>query len=95
LPKLDNIMHLRPGPEGSLLLNEGDNKSGDWGKLYWPQSMQLARIRPNLLPDISKRDLRQLYWLDLQKKLLAFTDKSIWYIPLEEIEKLPRTKVRG
>jgi len=92
LPKLENIMHLRSGPEGSLLLKEGDNKAGDWGKLYWPHTKQLTRLKPDMLRDIPEDDLRELYWLEDQKKLLAFSDREVWFVPLEEIQKLPRTK---
>lgn len=94
LPKLSNIMYLRPGPEDSLLLHEGDNKAGDWGKLYWPQSRELVSLKPKLLPDVPKRDLRGLFWLASQQRLLAFANREVWFVPYAEIQKLPRTKVR-
>lgn len=93
LPKLGNIMHLRSGPEDSLLLHEGDNKAGDWGKLYWPQSREFMSLKPELLPDVPKRDLRGLFWLASQQRVLAFADKEVWFLPYSEIQKLPRTKV--
>lgn len=94
LPRLSNIMHVRPGPAGALLLKEGDNKTGDWGKLYWPQSKELVHLKPSLLPDVPKRNVRSLYWLASQERLLVFTDKEVWFILYTEIQQLPRTKIR-
>ncbi len=92
LPKLTNIMAVRPGPEGSLLLMEGTNKAGDWGKLYWPKEKRLVRIKPSLLPDLSSDDLREMHWLESQQRLLFFTREEVWFIPWEELKAIPRTK---
>ncbi len=94
LPKLTNIMQLKSGPENSLLLKEGDNKAGDWGKLYWPDSRQITRLKPALAPEVPCGDLRALHWLESQKRLLVFSDKEVWFVTWEEIQQLPRTKVR-
>lgn len=91
--KLSNIMYLRPGPEGSLLLYEGSNKTGDWGKLYWPELNQMASLKPKLLPDVAKRDLHDLFWLESQQRLLVFTAEEVWFIPYAQIQELPRSEV--
>jgi hypothetical protein len=88
-------MGIGPGPDGSLLLREGTNKSGDWGKLYWPQANQIVSLKPDLLPDIEPDSLRQFHWLENKRLLLAFTPEEVWPIPWEEIEKLPRSKVQS
>jgi hypothetical protein len=92
LPKVSNIMQVGSGPDGSLLLREGDNKAGDWGKLYWPEARRLVRLKPDLLPDITS--LPRFHWLESRRTLLAFTPQEVWPIPWEELEKLPRSKVR-
>jgi hypothetical protein len=94
LTQITNVMEIRPGPSGSLLLREGDNKAGDWGKIYWPTSKQLVRLKPDLLPDVEPDSLRQFHWLQEKRILLAFTPEEVWPIPWEQIEKLPRSKVR-
>jgi hypothetical protein len=86
-------MEVRPGPESSLLLLEGDNKAGDWGKLYWPQSHEFVSLKPEILPDLPKRDLRAVFWLESQQRLLAFADEEVWFIPYTELKNLPRRKV--
>ncbi len=93
LPKLTNIMEIRPGPEGSLLLREGDNKAGDWGKFYWPQTKELAHLKPDLLPDVGPSTPLAFYWLEQKRRLLAFTAQEVWFIPREELQELPRLKV--
>jgi len=92
LPKLTNVMEVRPGPDGSLLLKEGDNKPGDWGKVYWPNAKEMIRLKPGLLPDVDPNDLRHLFWLEDRQQLLLFLDKEVRFIPWEEIENLPRMK---
>lgn len=93
LPKITNIMEVRPGPDSSLLLKEGDNKPGDWGKIYWPEARQIIRLKPDLIPEMDPDDLRHMFWLEDKRQLLAFFDEEVWHVPWEEIEKLPRTKV--
>ena len=94
LPKLTNVMIVRPGPDGSLFLKEGDSKAGDWGKLYWPESKEMIRLKPDLLPEMDPDRLRDLFWLEDKRRLLAFFDEEVWFVPWEEIEKLPRSKVQ-
>jgi hypothetical protein len=92
LSKLTNIMEIQPGLEDTLLLKEGENKAGDWGKIYWPKTKELTSLKPDLLPDVDPDDLRAFYWLEKKQRLLAFTSEDVWFVPLEEIEKLPRNR---
>jgi hypothetical protein len=93
LPKNRNIMHVRPGPDGVLLLREGYKKGADLAKLYWPDSKQVIRLKPDLLPEIDPDNLDTMFWLEDKRRLLAFANGEVWFIPWEEIENLPRTKV--
>ena len=93
LPKLTTVSEVRPGPDGSLLLRECKNKPGDWGKLYWPETKQLVRLKPELLPDEDPDELHSLFWHEEKRCLLAFFEKKVWFIPWEEIETLPRRTV--
>lgn len=93
LPQLTNILAVRPGPEGSLVLREGDNDLGDWGKLYWPQKKQWLRLKPSLLPDIPRKRLDSIFWLEESGRLLFFTDKEVWFVPWEQLQSLRRSKI--
>jgi hypothetical protein len=94
LPKLTNIMEVHRGPDGSLLLREGMSKSGDWGKLYWPQTREVVGLKPNLLPDVDPDDVHALDWLDEKRMLLVFTAKEVWPVAWADIETLAKKKVR-
>ena len=61
-------------------------------KLYWPQTKQLVRLKPELLPDIDPDRLLALYWLEEKERLLVFTSTEVWFIPWEELQELPRIK---
>jgi hypothetical protein len=87
-----NIMHVRPGPNGALLLKVCYKKGADLAKLYWPVSKQIARIKPDLLPEVDPEELNSLFWLEDKRQLLAFSKEEVWFVPWEEIENLPRAK---
>ena len=59
LPELSNIMYVRPGPRGSLLLIEGDNDEGDTAKLYFPDEARLLSVAPEVFDD---REYPFIYW---------------------------------
>jgi ComEC/Rec2-related protein len=88
-----NFMHVRPGPDGALLLRVSYKKGADLAKLYWPESKQITRIKPDLLPEVDPEELSSLFWLEDKRRLLAFSKEEVWFVPWEEIEKLPRTKI--
>lgn len=94
VPRLPNknFMHVRPGPDGALLLRVSYKKGADLAKLYWPESKQMARIKPELLPEVNPEELNSIFWLEDKRRLLAFSKEEVWFIPWEEIEKLPRAK---
>jgi hypothetical protein len=46
---LSNAMLLTPGPEGALVIREGDNPEGDALKILWPTTDQLTAIEPGVL----------------------------------------------
>jgi hypothetical protein len=57
--KWTNIMYVRPGPAGSVLLQEGENKHGDVGKLYFPANGTFIHIEPALFDD---KEYSRIYW---------------------------------
>ena len=46
LERVPNIMHVVPGPQGALLLKQGDNRKGDLGVMYFPQEDSFIRLEP-------------------------------------------------
>lgn len=94
LPKNKNIMHVRPGPDGALLLREGYKKGADLARLYWPESKEVIRLKTDLLPEIHSDNLDTLFWLEDKRRFIVFVMGEVWFIPWEEIENLPRTKIQ-
>ena len=57
--KWSNIMSIGTGPDGSLLLKEGNNDDGDVAKLYFPMDGTYIHIEPELFDD---KDYPCIYW---------------------------------
>ncbi len=90
LPRLANVMAVSPGPEGAVLLMEGDNKLGDLGKLYFPDEGVYLRIEPALFEDEDPDEIRSLHWAGRRGRLIAATPKRLWAVPTERVLGLPR-----
>lgn len=90
LPKLDNIMSVSPGPMGSLLLKEGDNKRGDLGKLYLPDDGTYIRIEPECFPDEDPDDIHSLHYVADIERVLAATPERFWAISAATALSKPR-----
>lgn len=52
-------MSIGTGPDGSLLLKEGNNDDGDVAKLYFPMDGTYIHIEPELFDD---KDYPCIYW---------------------------------
>jgi hypothetical protein len=83
--KWKNIMFVRPGPAGSILIQEGDNKDGDEGKLYFPTDGTFVHIEPELFDD---HEYRFIYWSEptdrfivLGTKWLAVSTNTVLSLP--------------
>ncbi len=94
LKHLDNIMYISPGPEGSILLKEGDNKRGDLGKLYFPEENTYICITPELFEDEDPDNIRTLHWIESCGRLVAATTARFWAVPIESVLSLPRHDAR-
>ena len=90
LPKVENIMYISPGPEGAILLKQGDNRLGDLGKLYFPAEEYYLRIQPELFEDEDPDYIYSLHWCGACGKLVAATPKRLWGAPADAVLKLPR-----
>jgi hypothetical protein len=90
LPGLGNIMSISAGPTGALLLQEGDNKLGDLGKLYFPDEGVYVRIEPELFEDADPNQIHSLHWAGSCGRLVAATPSRLWAVPVESVLGLPR-----
>ncbi|WP_280455313.1 hypothetical protein [Nocardia brasiliensis] len=55
-----NVMAVRPGPDGGLLLKFGGNDEGDVGVLYFPDDRTYIPLPPEMFDD--KSSYSHLYW---------------------------------
>jgi hypothetical protein len=84
--KWTNIRYVRPGPAGSLLLQEGDNRHGDVGKLYFPDDGTFIHIKPELFDD---KDYPFLTWSASTDRFVVVSDRFL-SIPTSVVLSLPR-----
>jgi hypothetical protein len=69
-----NIMYVRPGPAGGLLLKEGDNKDGDIGKLYFPTDGTFIHIEPRLFDD---KNYAFMFWSEKADRIIVACNKFL------------------
>jgi len=82
LARLQIIMNVAPGPDNSLLVQEGDNKTGDLGKLYYPDQDAYIRLEPEIFGDEDPGNIHHLHWSPTGLRLLASTSQRIWAVPI-------------
>lgn len=87
---LEVIMGISAGPDGAVLIREGNNKKGDLGKLYFPEEGVFLRIEPELFGDEDPDAIRTLHWAGACGRLVAATPHRLWAVPTEEVLALPR-----
>lgn len=91
-PLWENIMAALPGPDGGLLLMEGNNPDGDIGKLYFPAEGTFMHIEPELLGDQDMYDF--LCWSQGANRIIASDGANLYAVPVETILALPRSDAR-
>jgi hypothetical protein len=84
------MRHLRPGPTGGLLIQQGHNRHGDLGKLYFPEEGTFLRVRPDLFADEDPESIRSLHWAASCGRLVAATTQRLWAVPIERVLDEPR-----
>jgi hypothetical protein len=70
-PKWTNIIFIRPGPAGSILIQEGDNKDDDIGKLYFPADRTFIHIEPECFDD---NEYEFIYWSESDRFIVLYSD---------------------
>lgn len=82
-----NIMYLFPGPEGSIIIREGDNKDGDASKLYFPNDGSLIHVEPELFDD---NEYGFVYWSQESDRFLVHYGKEWLSIKTSVVLAQPR-----
>lgn len=86
-PRFTNIMELIPGPDGAVVLKEGDNDRGDVGKIYFPETREMICLEPEGV-GAEMDDVYALHWT--ANGLNLFKKKEILHIPAETVLSWPR-----
>src|SRR5207248_1737800 len=84
--KWKNVMFVRDGPEGGLLIQEGENKDGDVGKLYFPADGTAVHIGPELFDD---EEYRFICWSEATDRFITLRGKWL-AVPTATVLALPR-----
>jgi len=84
-----NIMYIRPGPAGSILLQEGDNKDGDVAKLYFPGDDTFIHIEPELFDD---KEYAFIAWSEKADRFVVAAEKFL-AVRTATVLALPRYRV--
>lgn len=87
-PLWTNIMHMLPGPDGGLLLREGENDDAAAGKLYFPAEGTFIRIEPELVGGSDLYDF--LAWSQGAGLIVASDRRALYAVGVEEVLGLPR-----
>jgi hypothetical protein len=82
-----NIMFIRPGPAGGILLQEGDNPDGDVAKLYFPGDGEFIHLKPELFDD---SDYPLICWSAPLDCFVALRKHKVLAIPTSAALSLPR-----
>ncbi|WP_067548613.1 hypothetical protein [Nocardia crassostreae] len=69
VPAWTNVMAVRPGPQGGLLLKFGGTDSGDVGVLYFPADGTHIPLLPELFDD--KDSYSSLYWSEPADRIVV------------------------
>lgn len=85
-PKWTNIMRVSPGPTGSLILREGNNKDGDVAKLYFPTDGTFVHIEPEMFDD---REYSFVHWSPSSDRFIVLCGRFL-AVPTSAILSLPR-----
>jgi hypothetical protein len=86
-PGWENIMYLFSGPQGSVIVCEGDNEDGDVAKLYFPLEGSFIHIEPGLFDD---NEYGFVYWNKPNDRFLVLYGKEWISIPTSVVLDQPR-----
>lgn len=89
-PNWTNIMYLFPGPQGSIIVKEGDNMDGDVAKLYFPQEGSFIHIEPELFDD---NEYGFVYWSQPSERFLVHYGEHWLSLPTRFVLDQPRFRV--
>ncbi|MEV6558484.1 hypothetical protein AB0M22_22420 [Nocardia sp. NPDC051756] len=85
-----NVMAVRPGPDGGLLLKFGGNDEGDVGVLYFPASGTYISLPPEMFDDRSSYSA--LYWSREADRIVVVGGGFV-AVPVESVLAQPRSAV--
>ncbi|MFG1793013.1 hypothetical protein [Nocardia sp. NPDC049149] len=85
-----NVMAVRPGPDGGLLLKFGGNDEGHVGVLYFPESRTYIPLPPELFDD--RDSYSALYWSRAADRIVVIGGGFI-AVPVEAVLAQPRSAV--
>jgi hypothetical protein len=85
---LDNVMSVACGPDGVLVIGEGDNPEADAFKLWWPVTREITHVQPEVL---GLDDRPTFSYYDAANALLVAARPGKWHaIPWTELEAMRR-----
>ncbi|MFB8282711.1 hypothetical protein [Nocardia colli] len=85
-----NVMAVRPGPDGGLLLKLGGNDEGDVGVLYFPEQGTYIPLPPEIFDDRSSYSA--LYWSREADRIIV-SGNGFVAIPVKTVLARPRSAV--
>jgi hypothetical protein len=89
-PGAENVRALYPGPDGAILLHQGDNDDDHAAKLWWPATKEYVGITAR---ELGADDVRWVGWARKPKMLVALDDRDR-FLALEGVEARPRKPER-
>ncbi|WP_107657231.1 hypothetical protein [Nocardia suismassiliense] len=85
-----NVMAVRPGPDGGLLLKFGENDEGDVGVLYFPEDGTYISLPPEMFDDRSSYSA--LYWSEAADRIVVVRGGFV-AVAVESVLAQPRSAV--
>ena len=92
MPRCTNIMHVRPGPVGSLLLQEGGNDDADVAKLYFPAEEAFVHIQPEMFDD---KEYDFIGWFPTIDRFVVSDRRHLLALPTSAVVQLPRCNAKN
>jgi hypothetical protein len=95
LPTMDNVMGIAPGPGGSLILVEGQNKQGDVAKVYFPAEGRYTGLDREDFGASESKGFRAVVWSRAAGLVLGLHYDTLRALPEAEVLAKKRTKPRA
>jgi hypothetical protein len=90
LPMLANVMALQRGPDGALLLVEGNNLEGDAFKVYWTETREWTRVSPKVLGYGRSSDIGFVLVPESGERVVIHGEGRFVSLPWSALAALPR-----